>query len=97
MAGIGLWYVSGQLSRARTVLVVAVIAVVSIPGMGLFPGSWYHDVYIHYALKTLPVALMWCVIEADLLTWKQEHGQPDSPALNGRVRGMLEPAPRVRA
>jgi len=71
MAGIGLWYASGNLSRARTVFVVAVIAAVSIPATGLFTRSWYHEVFIHYALKTVPVIAVWCVMEAELLLGKE--------------------------
>lgn len=71
MSGVGLWYASGTMSRARTVLVLAVTAAVSLPGTEIITRSWYHRVYLHYALKTVPLLVMWCVIETELLMGKQ--------------------------
>ena len=82
MSGVGLWYASGTMSRARTVLVLAVTAAVSLPGTEIITRSWYHRVYLHYALKTVPLLVMWCVIETELSTG--ETGQRDVTPMEPR-------------
>jgi hypothetical protein len=66
MAGIGLWYFSQESTPWHRALLWFAFLLVSVSYSELVPPG-FRDRYINpYALKALPVVVIWCVAVAEL-------------------------------
>jgi hypothetical protein len=75
MAGIGIWYAAGSLTRARTVFALSLLIAISAPGTGIFSHWFYRHIFIAYALKTPPVLAAWLVMQWELLAVTTAYAQ----------------------
>jgi glycosyl transferase family 87 len=67
MAGIAIWFAAGPLTRTRTAFALALLVTVSAPGTGLFSHQFYREFFMRYTLKTLPLLVVWLVMQTELL------------------------------
>ena len=90
MGGIALWYFSQERTLAHQILLWLAFLLVSVTYSDLFPGA-LRDRWIHpYAVKALPVVVVWGVAVAELTAL----GRCQRPRSGRPVRGAREP--RVR-
>ncbi len=67
MTGIAIWYVAWPRTPVRTGLMALTVLLVSISSSELAPGWFKREVLVPYHAKTIPCALVWLVLQAELL------------------------------
>ena len=67
VTGIAIWYAISSRTPLDVTLIVATILVVSVSSTELVPHWLQYDVFVRYRLKTIPCAIVWFVMQAELL------------------------------
>lgn len=67
MVGVGIWYAASARTPVRTGLVVFALLVVSFASTQLVPHHLRREVVERYAFKTLPMLVIWLVMEWELV------------------------------
>jgi Glycosyltransferase family 87 len=67
MVGVGIWYAASPRTPVRTGLVVFALLLVSLASTQLVPHHIRRDVVERYAFKTLPMLVIWLVMEWELV------------------------------
>ncbi len=76
VVGAAIWYAASDRAWWRTVLILAVLLVVSGGSSGILPPGVYRGVYVAYMLKTLPLIPLWIVMQAELWLMRGVPGEP---------------------
>ena len=96
VTGIAIWYAISARTPLDVALVVATILIVSVSSTELVPHWIQRDVFVRYRLKTIPCAMVWFVMQAELLglrrvtpsgnrtEMRQADIVPAEPLANGR-------------
>ncbi len=66
MIGAAVWYASTERTWWRTALVALCLVVVDLASTPLLPSALYHEYYVRYLIKTVPLVPLWIVIQAEL-------------------------------
>ena len=88
MIGTCVWFAASERAGWRTALVAFAIVVVNLGSTDLMPRALYHDYYVRYLLKTVPLIPVWIALQAELLGVLRnggaselgEGGEPDVAA-----------------
>jgi hypothetical protein len=67
VTGIAIWYTFSARTPLDLALIIATILVVSVSSTELVPHWIQRDVFVRYRLKTIPCAIVWLVMQAELL------------------------------
>ena len=87
MAGIAIWFVISAPDALTITVIVATVAIVSIGASSAVPNAVRIGVVMHYRLKTLPCAVAWIVMQAELWGWRP--ARPTLPALAASLRTQV--------
>ena len=67
MVGMAIWFAAHDRAAWRTALIVVAVLLVNVGSSGILPSAVYLKVYVAYLLKTVPLILIWCVMQLELL------------------------------
>lgn len=84
VVGIAIWFVISTPDAFTISVIVATVAIVSIGASSAVPNAIRVGVVMHYRLKSLPCAVAWLVMQAELWGWRPSR--PTLPALAGLWR-----------
>src|SRR6185312_12084235 len=87
VAGIAIWFAISTPDALTISVIVATVAIVSIGASSAVPNTVRIGVVMHYRLKTLPCAVAWLVMQAELWGWRP--ARPTLPALVGLWRSQV--------
>lgn len=87
MVGIAIWFVISTPDPVTISVIVATVAIVSIGASSAVPNAVRVGVVMHYRLKTLPCAIAWLVMQAEL--WGLRPSRPTLPSLAGLWRARV--------
>ncbi len=66
MLGVTIWFAASEPARWRMVLLVACIVVVNLASTDLMPRALYHQYYVPFLLKTVPLIPVWIALQLEL-------------------------------
>ena len=84
VAGVAIWFVISAPDALNISVMVATIAIVSLGASSAVPNAVRIGLVMHYRLKTLPCAVAWLVMQAELWGWRP--ARPTMPALTALWR-----------
>jgi hypothetical protein len=87
VVGIAIWFVISTPDALTISVIVATVAIVSIGASSAVPNAIRVGVVMHYRLKSLPCAVAWLVMQAELWGWRPSR--PTLPALAGLWRARV--------
>jgi hypothetical protein len=67
MIGISIWFAASERASWRTFLMIASLVIVNVASTDLMPRKWYHEWYVPYLVKTIPLIPVWLAMQAELL------------------------------
>jgi Glycosyltransferase family 87 len=67
MIGTSIWFAVSERAGWRTFLMVASLLIVNVASTDLMPRSWYHEYYVPYLVKTIPLIPVWIAMQCELL------------------------------
>ena len=67
MIGTSIWFAISERAGWRTFLMVASLLIVNVASTDLMPRRWYHEYYVPYLVKTIPLIPVWVVMQFELL------------------------------
>ena len=67
MVGMAIWFATHDRSAWRIARIVIAVLLVNVGSSGILPSAVYQMVYVAYLLKTVPLILIWCVMQLELL------------------------------
>ena len=67
VAGVAIWFATSERTTLDVALLALTLIVVSVSSTELVPHWVQRDVFVRYRLKTVPCALVWLVLQAELL------------------------------
>ncbi|HLA90780.1 MAG TPA: glycosyltransferase family 87 protein [Gemmatimonadaceae bacterium] len=67
MIGAAIWFAASERAGWRTALVAVCILIVNLGSSDLMPRPWYHQYYVPYLLKTVPLVPLWIAMQGELL------------------------------
>jgi hypothetical protein len=67
MIGTSVWFAASERAGWRTFLMIASLLIVNVASTDLMPRRWYHEFYVPYLVKTLPLIPVWVVMQLELL------------------------------
>jgi hypothetical protein len=71
VTGIAIWFATSERTRLDVTLMALTVLIVSISSTELVPHWLQRDVFVRYRLKTIPCAMVWVVMQAELLGFRR--------------------------
>lgn len=71
VTGIAIWYTISARTPLDVTLIVLAILIVSVSSTEIVPHWIQRDVFVRYRLKTIPCAIVWLVMQAELLGFRR--------------------------
>ena len=78
--GAAIWFAASERATWRTVMIVAVFAIVNLASTDLMPRALYRAYYVPYLMKTLPLIPLWIAMQLELLGVIRNAGRPSEIA-----------------
>jgi hypothetical protein len=79
------WFASGARRPLDITLMALTLLIVSVSSTELVPHWLQQDVFVPYRLKTIPCAVAWLVIQAELLGLRRRSPRLDGAEVSQRV------------
>ena len=76
VTGIAVWFASSARRPLDVALMALTLLIVSVSSTELVPHWLQRDVFVKYRLKTVPCALVWLVMQAELLGLRRRSHRP---------------------
>ena len=87
VTGIAVWFASGARRPLDVALMVLTLLIVSVSSTELVPEWLQRDVFVKYRLKTVPCALVWLVMEAELLGLRRRSHRAERADVSQAIVG----------
>ena len=87
VTGIAVWFASGARRPLDVALMVLTLLIVSVSSTDLVPHWLQRDVFVKYRLKTVPCALVWLVMQAELLGLRRRSRRAEGGGVSQAVVG----------
>lgn len=71
VTGIAIWYTRSARTPLDMALIVVTLLIVSVSSTEIVPHWIQRDVFVRYRLKTIPCAIVWLVMQAELLGFRR--------------------------
>src|SRR5262249_42540455 len=82
--GTSLWFAASERAWWRTALMVASLLIVNVASTDLMPRTWYHNWYVPYLVKTVPLIPVWLAMQAELFGLLPNRDSLERPEVDQR-------------